>query len=182
MKALFLALVFGCASVPAQARSAPENIVGAVDAVSLSDLADKINAADPGDFPLYFNSPGGSVFEGLDFLRVMEAAQARGVRFVCTADLAASMGAVLYSACDVRLALPRALFLIHGASFTVRGNARDLRESAAALEAVSDAMYLQIARVLNIPFDELKRQAAGSDYWLDSAHAAEIGLVHAVLP
>lgn len=177
-------LLFGCASVPhaAQAAEFKQHVVGDVDSGSLSDLAEDIAEAPAGDFALTFRSPGGSVFDGLAFLEVMEAAQARGVRFVCTAELAASMGAVLYSACDVRLAVPRALFLIHSAAAGGGGNARDHRENADTLEVITDALYRQICRVLNIPFEELKRRADGRDYWLDTGRAVEIGLVQRVLP
>lgn len=161
------------------------NVLGEVSEDDLSDLARKIQRAEPGDFPLYFNSPGGSVFDGLDFLRTMEAAQRRGVRFVCTADLAASMGAVLFSACDIRLALPRAMILIHTASVGDRGNARDHRETAEDLEAISDAMLRQIHRTFlphSMSFEELKARTDGRDFWLDAGRAELLGLVQSTLP
>lgn len=188
--ALVLALLLGCASQPvAQAdvvgpvlKQLRANEVGPIDELMLLDLSERIAQAEPGDFHLYFKSPGGSIFDGLEFLGLMERAQARGVRFVCTAELAASMGAVLYSACDDRIALPRAIFMIHSGSVDSGGNAREQRETADALEAISDALFRQLCKVLNISFEELKRRAGDKDYWLDSQRALEIGLVQRISP
>lgn len=185
MRLAALALVvslFGCAPVLSAVAgpTASARVLGEVNESALADLSAEIASAPPGEFEIYFNSPGGSVFDGLDFLRTMEAAQKRGVLFVCTADMAASMGLVLFSACDVRIALPRALFLAHQAATTTRGNVRQHEETAATLQAVSDALYRQIARVLNISFEEFKRRANGRDYWFGSAEAKEIGLVQLV--
>lgn len=163
-------------------KRSDQHVIEDINAVALADLTADIERAAPGEFELYFNSPGGSVFDGLDFIRVMERAQARGVTFICTADFAASMGAVIFSACDVRLALPRAVIMIHSASAATRGTADEHRELASALEAISDAMFRQMARVMVISFEELKARAGSKDYWLDSERAYEIGLVQAILP
>lgn len=177
MKALAVAalLLSGCAH-------AAVNVVGDVNASALSDLKERIEHAKPGNFPLYFASLGGSVFDGLDFIRTMETAQKRGVRFVCTVDMAASMGAVIFATCDVRLAVPRALILIHPAAVEGGRTLREHRETAETLSVVSDAMMRHIARVLCISFEQLKQRVADRDLWLDSAGALEIGLVQAVLP
>lgn len=180
MRSIALLTLVACVSVPVRASSG--STIGEVDAASLAALTAQINGAPSGEFALYFNSPGGSVFDGLDFIRTMEKAQARGVVFVCTAEFAASMGAVIYSACDVRLAIPRALIMIHSASVMSQGTADDLVETAHTLEVVSDAMFRQIARVLTISFEELKARAGTKDYWLDVGRAMDIGLVQRVLP
>jgi ATP-dependent protease ClpP protease subunit len=173
-----IALAFGCAATPV--RPAAENIVGPVDEASLASLSARIDDAPAGPFGLHFVSGGGSVFDGLAFIRTMERAQGRGVVFVCTADFAASMAVVIFSACDERIAYPRAVFMIHAASSGGRGKAADLAEAARALEVISDAMFRQIATVLNISFKELKHRAGARDYWLDSGRALEIGLVQRV--
>jgi ATP-dependent Clp protease, protease subunit len=131
---------------------------------------------------LYFNSPGGLVSAGLEIIRAMERAQRAGSTLVCTAELAASMGAVIFSSCDVRLALPRALFLIHGAAVSAKGDAVRLRELAGLLEATTDALLRHIARVTRISFAELRRRCYGRDYWLDAGRASRIGLVQEILP
>lgn len=190
MKRITLALAL-CGCITTDARPATEHeisddmhVVGDVDAASLQDLTEEIKHAPAGEFALYFNSPGGSVFAGLDFMREMEAAQRRGVHFVCTADLAASMGAVIFSVCDVRLALPRAMILIHSVSMDGGGNTRERRESADDLEAITDALLRQIYRTFTpgvMSFEDLKARSA-RDFWLDSERAEALGLVQAVLP
>ncbi len=185
----FLSLVcvvlFGCAAVPTRlaSYSATEGqLVGEVNEGNLAALKEKLsNTPDNGRMNIYINSPGGYVGKGLDFLRDMEAAQARGVRLVCTVDFAASMAAVIFSACDIRLAKPRAILMIHSAANNEGGNAREHREAADRLEIVSDALLRQIQRVLNISFRELKARAGEREYWLDAGRAKQIGLVQEIL-
>ena len=64
---------------------------------------------------LYINSPGGDVISGLavyDFIRLMKSP----VKTVCTGT-AASMGAILFLAGDVRQMLPHTRVMIHDPSY-----------------------------------------------------------------
>lgn len=66
--------------------------------------------------PIYFviNSPGGSVYAGLQMLTAMRAAKSRGVKFHCLSTLmAASMAFQIYSYCDYRYAFENTLLLFH---------------------------------------------------------------------
>jgi len=178
------ALCFVFVALVGVEANASAYVIGDIAQEALAPAAQGIESTGPGDIvDLYFNSPGGYVEDGLDFIRTMERAQARGAVFICTADLAASMGAVIFSACDVRLVIPRARVLIHPVSAGMsRGSHKDLRELADYLETSTHALYWQIARVLHIPFAELKRRAGDRDYWFDSVTAVEIGFAHLVLP
>lgn len=178
--ALFVASLFSPESVPGPASAID---IKAIDDMEAAVVIAAINArAGQPEIELYFNSPGGYVSAGLEIIRAMERAQDAGSRFVCTAEMAASMGAVIYASCDIRLALPRAMFLFHGAAVRSGGNDEAHRQIAEELEVTTDALLRHIARVTNISFKELKKRCKGRDYWLDAGRAQRIGFVQEILP
>lgn len=68
------------------------------------------------EITLYINSPGGDVISGLavyDFIRLMKSP----VKTVCTGT-AASMGAILFLAGNVRQMLPHSRVMIHDPSYS----------------------------------------------------------------
>jgi ATP-dependent Clp protease protease subunit len=197
----FLLVLFGCSGVRATASSVPFVLnqssamsiqdtirsgiqIGRIDSDNLDLVIAKIEeklAAGEKDIPLYFVSPGGSIGDGLVFVRYMEKKQAEGIKFTCTADLAASMGAVIYSGCDFRQALPRATIMVHGASGTVQGKAKEMQEAGALLEHLSKALIHHMASHMTISFEELWKRAGATEYWLTADEAKAIGLVDYVL-
>lgn len=171
---LLLAVLAGCSAQAADYQ------VEAINDASAARLISYIEINQGDVIRLYFNSPGGSLDAMYDILRAMERGQRNGTRFVCTAELAASAGAAIYSSCDVRLALPRALFLIHPASTTANGNAEEIKQIADQLEAFTNAYLRHTGRFIRLPFAELKRRAL-RQYWFDAGEAVEIGFVHEIL-
>jgi ATP-dependent protease ClpP protease subunit len=160
-------------------------VAALLSAVTVSEITEdsvaelQLQIPDKGVITLHFVSPGGDVFAGLELIRSMEAAKARGVRFVCVAEVVASMAMPIFATCDDRRALPRALFMTHGAAGAFRGNAQEARAAANFMEAIDDALNLHIVRAMNITADELERRvdAAGGEYWFTSAEARALGFV-----
>ncbi len=75
------------------------------------DLTDK-NDEEPID--LVINSPGGSIYAGMQILSAMTVAQARGVTIRCFVPvMAASMAFAILAQCDERYALPFTMLLWH---------------------------------------------------------------------
>lgn len=67
-----------------------------------------------GTVELVLNSPGGSVFAGLQFVNAMQLAQSRGIKIKCyVAGMAASMAFQILAECDERYALRYSLLLWH---------------------------------------------------------------------
>jgi ATP-dependent protease ClpP protease subunit len=88
---------------------------------------------------LIINSPGGSVYAGLQFINAMIAAQSKDVKFKCyVGGMAASMAFQFLAHCDERYATPYALLLWHPArtsAFAVTENmAAYLADRLAAIE------------------------------------------------
>jgi ATP-dependent protease ClpP protease subunit len=68
------------------------------------------------ELQLIINSPGGSVFAGFQFLSIMKAAKAEGMRVVCIVPgLAASMAFQILTQCDERHVLNESMLLWHRA-------------------------------------------------------------------
>lgn len=187
MKFLIVMAFLSCAGV---SRAAPTiepkpqvSLVGPIYDADMTPLIESIGQAKPdSEYTLYFNSSGGSVNTMTRVIQAMESAQHLGVLFICVAENAYSAAAIIYSVCDVRLAIPRARFMIHPVSNAVQGNADKLRDEADEIEVDSDAFFRQIVRILKIPFEELKRRTEKRDYWLDAGRALDIGLIQAILP
>jgi ATP-dependent protease ClpP protease subunit len=179
MKKLIVVLSMLAAGV---ASAMPLGRIGPISDSDLAEVTEQIESTKKGDFGLFFKSPGGYVSSMWAFIRTMEEAKARGVRFICLVEEAYSAAVAIYSVCDIRGARPRATLMLHPASAPVRGNHRELREIADQLEVMSDAYLRQIGRVLNIPFAVLKLRAGNTEYWLDAGRAKAIGLVQEILP
>lgn len=74
-----------------------------------ADRADRV-----GVIEVVINSPGGSVFAGLQFVNAINLAQARGITIRCyVAGMAASMAFQILAECDERYALRYSLLLWH---------------------------------------------------------------------
>jgi len=72
------------------------------------------HASHVGTVEVVINSPGGSVFAGLQFVNAMHLAQARGIKIRCyVAGMAASMAFQILAECDERYALRYSLLLWH---------------------------------------------------------------------
>lgn len=85
-----------------------------------------LNSEDP-EKPInfYINSPGGSVYAGLAIYDTMNNIS-NPIHTLCT-GIAASMGAFLLSAGDVRRSLPNSRIMIHQPSGGMQGQASDMQ-------------------------------------------------------
>lgn len=81
------------------------------------------------------NSPGGDVFEGLAMYNALVNS---GKNITTQVDgLAASAASVVFMAAETRKMAENSLIMIHNAWTMIAGNAKDLRDRAEALDAIS---------------------------------------------
>jgi hypothetical protein len=102
---------------------------------------------------LVINSPGGSVFVGMQILSAMEIAKTRGVVFKCLVPMAAaSMAFIIYNECNERYALGGSLFLWHGIRTSMRGSVtiKDLTVTLADLRRFAADFDARLLDGLNI--------------------------------
>lgn len=141
------------------------------------------------DIEIVFNSPGGSVFAGMDLFDFILELRRQG-HYITTAarGMAASMGGILLQAGTKRIMGKEAYILIHEVSTWAGGKVGDLEDEVKFLQRMSE-------RIVDI-FAERAAEAADNgtaekpiskaqlrtnwkrrDWWLDSTEALRLGIV-----
>lgn len=148
---------------------------------------------EPGvDIEILFNSPGGSVFDGMELYDFIQELRRSG-HFVTTSarGMAASMGGILLQAGDKRVMGREARVLIHEVSTAAIGKIGEIEDQVTLVHGMQD-------RVLSIFADRaaeagqngtasepitkarLKRGWSRTDWWLDSDECLRLGIVDEV--
>jgi ATP-dependent Clp protease protease subunit len=125
-----------------------------------------------------FNSPGGSVFDGLALYDYIVGMRQDGTRVDTEGiGMVASMGGILLQAGEKRTLSPSAWFMIHEVSSFKFGSEKISQEE----EQLKFKKRLQ-ARCLDIlasrsefTSDEIKQKAHKTDWWMDSEEARKAG-------
>jgi ATP-dependent Clp protease protease subunit len=137
------------------------------------------------EITLRIHSTGGSIFLGHGFMLLAEDAKKRaGARVTCIVDGAAySMAAVILESpvCDVRLATSRSTILFHNGSGTAEGTAEQMRDMAAFLDTLNEAMANVISERTGIPIEAYRARIAHGDWQMATAEALAYNVIDAVV-
>ena len=125
------------------------------------------------------NSPGGSVFAGLDIIEAFRASEAKGVRTVCRVDgMAASMGALILQSCTERQMTKRSTVMFHEPEIGgVGGKSHELRRWAQTLEDLGHYLAILASARLNITVAEYEDRVRDRELWLSWDEALRLGAV-----
>ena len=140
-----------------------------------------LEAEDPDkDIHVYINSPGGVVTAGMAIYDTMQYIKAP-VSTICL-GMAASMGALLLIAGEKgkRYALPFSRIMIHQPLGGAQGQATDIEIQAREILRLREVTNGILSHHTGQPIEKI-RQDTERDFFMDSAQAAEYGLVDAVL-
>ena len=140
-----------------------------------------LEAEDPDkDIHVYINSPGGVVTAGMAIYDTMQYIKAP-VSTICL-GMAASMGALLLTAGEKgkRSALPFSRIMIHQPLGGAQGQATDIEIQAREILRLREVTNGILSHHTGQPIEKI-RQDTERDFFMDSAQAAEYGLVDAVL-
>ena len=140
-----------------------------------------LEAEDPDkDIHVYINSPGGVVTAGMAIYDTMQYIKAP-VSTICL-GMAASMGALLLTAGEKgkRYALPFSRIMIHQPLGGAQGQATDIEIQAREIIRLREVTNGILSHHTGQPIEKI-RQDTERDFFMDSAQAAEYGLVDAVL-
>lgn len=134
------------------------------------------------DITLYINSPGGSVYDGLGLLDIMDYVKP-DISTINT-GLAASMGAIiLTSGCKgKRKSLKRSRVMIHqplGYGGYIQ-QASDMEIEAKEINHVKKELYEIISNTTGQPYDRVWNDS-DRDYWMNSEQAKEYGMIDEIL-
>lgn len=153
MRILFVFVTFLLASVPAMAGpvidmtgSRTVAVYGQIggEILEVASKIDTMSRQNREPINIVINSPGGSVFAGLQLVEAIHIAQARGVPVHCAVTtLAASMAFIILGECNQRFVFANSLLLFHPASVGIMfGNikAEDAEMIAENLNSVNQDM------------------------------------------
>ncbi|MEK4024474.1 head maturation protease, ClpP-related [Sporosarcina sp. FSL W7-1283] len=150
---------------------------GEVSSISFKNELDELG--DVAQINLYINSPGGSVFETMAIIAMLERHPADIISHID--GLAASCASVLPMISKQVIMPANALMMIHHAWTYASGNAAVLRKIADEIERISQSMcqyYLERAGD-KLSADQLNEMLK-EDTWLTAQQCLEYGLVDVV--
>ena len=149
---------------------------------------DKAAGVDEPHYKIQFNSPGGSVTDGMALFDEIQHFRRQGVKITTsTIGMAASMAGILLQAGDVRVMAPESWLMIHRVSFGAVGQTFEIEDRVAWIKKVEDRV-LDIFAARAAASDAkkpitragIKRNWDRKDWWISSDEALEHGLVDAV--
>lgn len=152
-----------------------------------SDVCNIINSQlmyldNVGDQPikLHINSPGGSVYDGLSVIDVMNFVNSR-VETFCM-GLCASMGAVLLANGEkgYRYGLEHGRIMIHQPSGGAKGQSSDINIAAKEIKLLQSQLYNILARTTGKTYEEIEKDC-DRDYFMSTDEAAEYGIIDKVI-
>ena len=151
--------------------------MGPVSSASVDEVERAILSSDESSpLLLYIDSPGGSVFDGLDLVQTM---QASGRRIICVANQAISMAFYIFLACDERYITPNAILMQHVSSYAISGEEPNNYTKSRLLRRVSKAMDHEQAKRLNMTYAEFRKKIR-DDWWIFGTEAISVGAASGV--
>jgi ATP-dependent Clp protease protease subunit len=129
-----------------------------------------------------FNSPGGSVLDGLALFDYLRRLRSIG-HHVTTIALgrAASMGAVLLQAGDHRVIGENAFLLIHEVSNSSTGKVSEMEDGVDFTRRLQKRLMAILSGRSTLTEAQIARRWARKEWWLDAGEAAAAGLADEVL-
>ena len=128
-----------------------------------------------------FNSPGGSVHDGLALFDFLRHLRAEGHHLTTVAlGRAASMGAVLLQAGDHRVVGANAFVMLHEVSSGSAGKVSELEESIELSKRLQKRLLVILAERSTMTMTAIQRRWARRDWWLDAEDAVALGFADEV--
>lgn len=140
--------------------------------VTPQSLRKSLEKANGDDVLITINSPGGSVFEGLEMYSLIK--NYRGKTETRIVSLAASMASIIALAGQVRSAESTASYMIHNASGIALGDYREMRRVADFLENTSNHLSNIYHERTGIETQRI-RQLMSDETWMFGTDLAEFG-------
>ena len=134
--------------------------------------------SDEGPVTVWINSPGGNVFAAAEIYTMLK--EYAGEITVKIASIAASAASVVAMAGDKIQMSPTALLMIHDPSTVAMGNARDMEQAIATLNAVKDSIINAYALKTGLRKSKISEMME-NETWLDAKEALRLGFCDTIL-
>lgn len=128
------------------------------------------------EISIYINSPGGTVYDGLAILDVMDLVKSP-IKTVCTGS-AMSMAAIILLYGDTRVSTKRSTIMLHQMSTLVRGRLSDISIDYKEAKRLENILYEVIKEKTNIQDIDHKLL---TDWYISPKEAKELGIIDTVL-
>lgn len=144
MKLLTILLLLGFASASSEkqvVRLTEDNFVvlrGPVTAESASKVITKLMNNHERHVVLYINTNGGSVVSGMQIVQAMEALTNNGKNITCVANVALSMGFVIFQYCQQRFVLESTITMQHQMALGVEGQLYNIKSYMDFISGMSE--------------------------------------------
>lgn len=130
------------------------------------------------EITVIFNSPGGTVFDGLALFDYLRDLQRRGHKVITKAlGKAESMGSVLLQAGSERIMSKNAFIMIHEISGGALGKASEMEDSVKLVERLQVKILNILAERSLLTNIKIKRRWTRKDWYLDAEEAFELGFI-----
>ena len=154
-----------------------------IDDVIDSELANGIvsqliylDSINNNEISIYINSPGGTVYDGVAILDVMDLIKSP-VKTVCTGS-AMSMAAIILLYGDTRVSTKRSTIMLHQMSTLVRGRLSDISIDYKEAKRLENILHEVIKEKTNIQDIDQKLL---TDWYISPKEAKELGIIDTVL-
>ena len=148
-----------------------------------NDLCVLENNTEIRDVNLFINSPGGDAFSGLALADQIERARRKGFKITAHASgIIASAAVPVFAVCDVRLAAPGTIFMVHEAAlwkWPGRETASDIRSQNELMHLLRERYIGKLA--MNSKLDKTKWELLeNKTTWFSAEKAKDWGLVDSI--
>lgn len=127
---------------------------------------------------LEINTPGGSIWDGFELVKVIENSK---IPVICVVDNnALSMGFYILQSCNVRLMTKRSALMAHLPSVGghIGGTAKEYENVSEGLRVTGEGLVYHMAHRMRIsPEDMAAKLAGGVDWWMSYKDALIFGAV-----
>ncbi|MBS9803056.1 Clp protease ClpP [Bacillus toyonensis] len=141
----------------------------------LDELGDGIETIN-----LYINSPGGSVFETMAIIAMLQRHSAKVISYID--GIGASCASVLPMISDKIIMYANSMLMVHNAWTYASGNADQLRKAADDIERINQSMVQHYLTRAGDKLDEdILKQLLDAETWLSADEAMEYGLCDEII-
>jgi ATP-dependent Clp endopeptidase proteolytic subunit ClpP len=139
------------------------------------------NKETPEPIEIVFNSPGGSVIDGMALFDYIQVLRRAGHQITTTCyGMAASMAGILLQAGDVRVMGKESYLLIHEIAFGAGGKIGEIEDEVAFAKKIQGRIVKIFADRSDLTAAQIKKNWTRKDWWLDSDEALRLKLVDEV--
>ncbi|SCC60601.1 ATP-dependent Clp protease proteolytic subunit [Bacillus thuringiensis] len=142
----------------------------------LDELGDGIETIN-----LYINSPGGSVFETMAIIAMLQRHPAKVISYID--GIGASCASVLPMISDKIIMYANSMLMVHNAWTYASGNAEQLRKAADDIERINQSMVQHYLTRAGDKLDvDILKQLLDAETWLSAEEAIGYGLCDEIIP